>query len=127
MSYDCYCDYDPPEFYHLEIRRARKPHKCHECGGFISVGEQYEHVRGKWEGYVDTFNTCERCRDIYQWTKNNVPCVCRMHGNLIDECQTAIEEATWRAAEETRGLRFGFLRRVVARNKFNEQNRRAAA
>lgn len=119
MYDECYCDYDPPAFYKEEIRRARKPHKCDECGGTISVGEQYEHVWGKWEGYVAHIDTCERCRDIYQWTRNNVPCVCKVHGNLIEECEDAIDAATFRVSEETVGLRFGFLRRKVLRDKFN--------
>lgn len=121
MSLDCFCDYDPAEFYHQEIRKAHKLHKCDECAGFIAIGEQYEHVRGKWEGSIDTYDTCQRCFDIWQWTKNNVPCLCWAHGNRIEDCRSAIEEATWRADEETKGLRFGFLRRLVKRDKFNAQ------
>jgi hypothetical protein len=30
---DCYCDYDQPEFYRAEVAKARKTHKCYECGG----------------------------------------------------------------------------------------------
>lgn len=123
MSYKCYCG-DPPEFYHAEIRRARKPHRCSECNGAIMVGERYEHVLGKWDGYVDTFNTCERCHDIYQWTKNNVPCVCKTHGNMIEDCKLAVEEAVWRARDETVGLQFGLLRRIVMRNKLNDARRK---
>ncbi len=119
MSYDCYCDYEPAEFYHKEIRKARKPHKCCECAGPIRVGELYEHVRGKWEGSIGTYDTCERCVDIWQWTQNNVPCLCWSHGNRIEDCREAIEDATWRASEETAGLRFGFLRRIVVRDKHN--------
>jgi len=123
LSYDCVCDYDPPEFYHREIRKARKLHKCSECAGAISIGECYEHVRGKWEGCVETHKTCERCVDIWQWTKNNVPCLCWAHGNRIEDCWTAIDEATWRAGEEVRGLRFGFLRRKVMRDRLNAGKR----
>lgn len=121
MDYDCSCDYDPPEFYHKEIRRARKPHKCEECSGTISPGEQYEHARGKWDGYVDSFKTCERCYDLRVWVKNNVPCLCIVHGNQDEENQNAVEAATWRAKQETVGLRFGYLRRKVMRDKFNSQ------
>jgi hypothetical protein len=121
MGYDCSCDYDAPAFYHCEIRKARKPHKCEECGGPIIPGDRYEHVRGCWEGYVSSFKTCERCRDIRVWTKNNVPCLCWAHGNMIEDCQEAVNEAAWRAPAETVGLRFGFLRRIVGRDKFNKQ------
>lgn len=122
---DCFCDYDAPAFYHMEIRRARKPHKCWECGGPILAGEHYEHVRGKWDNMVDTFNTCVRCRDLWTWTKNNVPCLCWAHGNRIDDCKEAIEEAAYRAPAETKGLRFGFLRRLLQRDRFNLAHRSA--
>jgi hypothetical protein len=123
VSYDCYCDYDPPDFYHREIRKARKPHKCDECAGIILPGDQYEHVRGKWEDCISTFETCGHCVDIRTWVKNNVPCLCWAHGNTIEDCKEAIEEAIYRTSEETRGLRFGFLRRLVQRDKFYAERR----
>jgi hypothetical protein len=123
MSYDCYCDYDPPEFCHVEIRKARKEHKCYECSGRILKGEKYEHTRGKWEGCLSNFKTCVRCHDIRMWVKNNVPCLCWAYGNLIDDCREAINEAQYRAREETKGLLFGFLRRVVLRDRFNTAHR----
>src|SRR5882672_3202793 len=123
MSLDCFCDYDPPEFYHKEIRKARKPHQCCECGGAIVIGERYEHVRAKWDGYLGTHDTCERCMDITIWTQNNVPCLCWAHGNRIEDCREAINEAMWRASEETLGLRFGFLRLIVKRDRLNARRR----
>lgn len=117
MSYDCVCDYDPAEFYRKEIRRARKPRKCYECSSVIAVGESYEYARGRWDGYFDAFATCQRCADITTWVQNNVPCLCWTHGNRIEDCREAVEEAVWRAPDETVGLRFGFLRRVVQRDR----------
>lgn len=119
MDADCYCDYDPPEFCHIEIRRARKEHRCEECSGKIVPGEPYEYTRGKWNGHLDNFKVCERCFNIRTWTKNNVPCLCWAYGSIIEDCRDAIEEACYRASEETKGLRFNFLRRIVARDKLN--------
>lgn len=124
MDYDCYCDYEPPDFCHVEVRAARKEHRCCECSGHIMKGEKYEYVRGKWEGSLMTFKTCERCHDIRQWTENNVPCLCWAYGNIVDACREAVEEATFRAAEETKGLRFGLLRRIVARDRLNRERSR---
>jgi hypothetical protein len=121
MSYECLCDYDPPEFYRSVVRTARRSHQCDECPGTISSGERYEYVSGRWEGFFSTFKTCARCLDIRMWTKNNVPCVCWAHGNMIDDCKEAIDAAAWRAPEETRGLRFGFLRRLVIANRANSR------
>jgi hypothetical protein len=123
MSYDCYCDYDPAEFYFARIRTARKQHKCEECAEPILPGDKYEAVIGKWDGFISTFKTCERCVDIRTWTKNNVPCLCWAHGNTIEDCWEAVQEAGWRAGDEAKGLRFGFLRRLVARDKFNAARR----
>lgn len=126
MSYDCWCDYDnAPEFYHAAISTARKPHRCEECSGRILPGEKYEAVRAKWDGSVSTVKTCQHCVDLRTWVKNNVPCLCIVHGNQDEECQLAIESAVYRAPEETRGLQFGYLRRRVLRNKHNDERRKA--
>jgi len=122
MSDDCACDYDPASFYRAEIRTARKPHICEECGAPILPGEIYEHVTGKWDN-IASFKTCRHCVDIRQWTANNVPCLCWAHGHTIEDCRDAIEAACLRAPAETLGLRFGFLRRVVERDTANKAGR----
>ncbi len=122
MSIDCFCDYDAPVFYSRTMPKARKVHQCFECGGAILPGETYESVSGKWD-YVETFKTCARCVDLRTWVKNNLPCVCWGHGNLHDDLSENVREATYRASEETAGLRFGFLRRMVAIEKFNFNRR----
>jgi hypothetical protein len=118
MSYDCACDYDPPEFYSSKIRTARKAHRCEECGNEIRPGDRYEHVVGKWDGWLDTVKTCQHCVDLTTWVKNNVPCLCWGHHNRIEDCKEAVSHAAWRAPGETAGLRFGFLRRIAQRDKF---------
>lgn len=60
----CYCDYDQPEFIQVDMRTARKPHQCCECNHPIQPGERYEHVAGKWDGRLDTFDTCEACVEL---------------------------------------------------------------
>lgn len=114
MSYDCYCDYDTPEVYSRFVRQARKEHRCTECGSRVSVGEKYEYVFAVQDGDPFTARTCSACVDLRQWTRNNVPCLCWAHGNTIEDCTAAIDDARRRAPEETRGLRFGFLRRLHA-------------
>jgi len=59
----CCFDYDPPEFITVKIVKARKQHKCCECGGVIGKGEEYEYISGKWD-YFDQFKTCEKCADL---------------------------------------------------------------
>jgi len=112
MSIDCACDYDPPEFYRKRSPKARKEHRCEECNRPIKPGDRYEYVTAKWEGYLSSFRTCQRCVDLRQWVKNNVPCFCWTHGGLLEDAEEAVSEACYRAPEETVGLRFGLLRRL---------------
>lgn len=91
MTYDCYCDGDPAEFYHAEMRKARKPHKCYECRCEIPVGETYEHVRGKWEGDVSTFKTCALCFELRQWALISVPCFCWNFGDLHENVRDMVD------------------------------------
>ena len=116
----CTCDYDAPAFHRVTTPAARKSYHCEECNGWIKPGEKYERTVGKWDGYVDTFITCERCFDLRTWVKNNVPCLCWAHGGGDETMAEAIAEAVGRAPDETAGLRFGFLRRKVLRDRHNK-------
>lgn len=57
----CYCDYEPNEFLNVQMRKARKQHKCEECHDVIDVGETYEYVSGNSDGRLWTAKTCEHC------------------------------------------------------------------
>jgi len=120
---DCSCDWDPPRFYCADIRTARKVHSCEECSGQILSGEKYEHVSGCWDNGVDRFKTCERCVDLRVWVRNNVPCLCWMHGNADEGLREAVDEAYYRARSEVVGLR----RRFVLRDRYNAARRQKAA
>lgn len=126
MSYECYCDYEYPEFFSSYIQTARKEHRCGECGCTIQPGEKYEYVCGKWDGCVSVEKTCERCYDLRKWVSNNIPCFCWAYGNVYDDAREAINEARLRAPEETHGVLFGFQRRVVAIRQHNAKVRAAA-
>jgi len=105
----CYCDYDSPEFYHKEVRLARKSHECDECGGRIVPGEKYEHVRGKWND-INTFKTCSRCLTLREFVLAHIPCSCWQHGNMIEDVMADAEAFS----HEAPGLLFGSYRRRVA-------------
>lgn len=121
MSLDCYCSYSAPTLHRCTLQKARKEHMCEECGGTIIATEAYENVFGIWEGYAYAAKTCQRCVDLRQWVKNNVPCFCWAYGNMVENAKETIEEARFRAPEETVGLYFGFLRRFVGIKRFNKQ------
>ena len=111
---DCYCDYDPAEVYVATTPKARKSYRCDECGKPIQIGDKYERAFGVWEGSASTYFTCERCFDLRQWVTNNVPCFCWAHGNMIDDAVDTVDDAVWRAKEETKGMKFGLLRKIYA-------------
>ena len=62
LSYDS--SSSGPEFHERTIRTARKEHVCFECRDTIAKGSKYEHVVGKWDGYVSTHKTCTLCVEI---------------------------------------------------------------
>ncbi len=124
-EYDCSCDSDEPLFYVVTKPRARKRHVCKECRGPILPGERYERISAMWESFPQTICTCERCYDLRVWVKNNVPCLCIMHGNMDDEMRNAVQDAYDRARKEVIGLWTGFQRRMIARDRYNKQAREA--
>lgn len=111
MSYEsCYCDYDPPEWLSTRnVKAARKPHRCDECGVPIKAGEPYEYVHGKWDGYCSTFHTCMLCAELRQWALISVPCFCWSYGNLHDDVGDMVQET----APDVPGFFMEYGRRMI--------------
>jgi hypothetical protein len=78
------CDCELPDFCHQELRRARRPHRCVECGGVIGVGTSYEHTAGKWDGELDTFATCLPCADVRDRLARATGC-CAPFGSMFGD------------------------------------------
>ncbi|CAJ5442576.1 Uncharacterised protein [Burkholderia pseudomallei] len=108
---ECYCDHEMPSVYVRETRKARKEHKCDECGSKIKPGQQYEHTFGIWDGHQDRIKTCERCVGMREFVKAHVPCFCWEHHNLYECCIDTASEY----AHEAPGLLFGTYRRSIRR------------
>jgi hypothetical protein len=62
MSFDA----EPPQFSTESTPRSRKRRRCCECRGWIEPGERYHRLTGKWNGDIETFETCLQCEDIRQ-------------------------------------------------------------
>lgn len=60
----CDSDGEPATFYDTKDIKARKRHKCCECGGKIEPGQVYKYVIGIWDGDLSTFKTCLVCSRI---------------------------------------------------------------
>ena len=50
-----------PDCYGVKVRKARKPHKCYECGGVIEKGEQYNYHHGVWDHEAASYKVCTDC------------------------------------------------------------------
>lgn len=55
------------EFYRAKMVKARKAHRCEECGRVISLGEIHHSASGKFDGKVETYRTCAHCRVAGEW------------------------------------------------------------
>jgi len=55
---------DLPALYRVELRRARKPHRCCECHGTIRPKESCWFHHGLWDGEFLTFKVCSECEEL---------------------------------------------------------------
>lgn len=83
-----------PDLYRVLHPRARKRHKCCECGRKIQKGEQYQLVEGLWDG--DSwcrFKTCAECEDMRQgaWRdyQDGIP-FGDLHSQLAEDVEDAL-------------------------------------
>ena len=61
----CSCDSaEDPQFHQVLHVKARKKRKCCECGRPILPGQHFRQIRGKWDGYIDVFETCYSCVEV---------------------------------------------------------------
>jgi len=64
MGLACGCDDLAPSVFNEKFVKARKEHKCCECGKDIAIGEIYEYTFGVWDGDASSYHTCEKCSDL---------------------------------------------------------------
>lgn len=72
FDYDGYC-----EVWQESFPKARKPHKCCECGGVILKGHKYRNIFSVYEGDATTSKVCMPCeavRDIIRQHENDEGC-----------------------------------------------------
>ena len=109
----CSIDGDRPDVYRSTFYRARKHHKCEECGRQIAPGEEYERAAMMYDREWSQFTTCSHCKVGHQWLLDN--CNGFMHAGLIEEME---EHAT-----EYPEIKIGFLRiKVGMRRKWRRSD-----
>jgi hypothetical protein len=53
--------------YEISFHRARKPHKCCECGGPIPAGARYEYLFMVFDGEADGYHTHLECAAFWKF------------------------------------------------------------
>ncbi len=70
MSFD-YCEL--PAFFSEQIGvRARKEHKCCECGEPITPGQLYDKFTGMWDGRIDTYRQHQKCHAACRFIRDEL-------------------------------------------------------
>lgn len=62
----CYCDFDPADVWNERNRRARKPHRCYECGDTIEIGEDYLYISYLFDGKWSHHKLCDGCEECWK-------------------------------------------------------------
>ena len=74
---------DQPDYHHTIRRKARREHRCVECGGIIPSGQEYDYTTQLFEGSWANWKTCLPCvAAIDDWCKEYE---CYLVGDLIGE------------------------------------------
>lgn len=84
----CTCDLLMPDLFRSTIRKARKPHKCCECGTIIQPGSKYADIFGIWEGDAKGYKQCLRCYQISEKIAEKDDCG-HGFGELYEHLQNA--------------------------------------
>lgn len=78
-------DADPADFSRAVIRRARKEHRCGECGRVIARGESYEYSTGGRSGEVWSNKSCLHCCEAAKWLSRE--CHGYLYGGVLEDLQ----------------------------------------
>lgn len=87
-------------------RRARKDHRCFECGRTIAKGETYRYEAWLWEGDFDTAKVCQHCLQVRRWL--SAACDGWVYGELAADLAEHVtgDESYLRSRPLTRLLRW---------------------
>jgi hypothetical protein len=76
----CSVDFDPAQVWECWSPRARKPHRCSECGYTIKPGESYARVNALSDGSWWTAVRCSACYFLCELIEETE---CDGHGQIL--------------------------------------------
>lgn len=82
----CSCDLERPDIFEQTQRRAKKTHKCSECGCNILPASKYWSISGLWDGKWGNFKQCLSCEAIADRFMDETDC-CYCVGGLYQDLQ----------------------------------------
>lgn len=82
---------EAPSHYVFGFRKARKAHRCEECGREIQPGETYRHHFGVMYGN-ETYSgkTCAHCVVLMEWLQKN--CHGFLHSAVLEDAEEHVGE-----------------------------------
>ena len=93
--------YEMPKCFTHKQPKARRTHKCCECGGKIQVGETYHRMSGVW-GEPETYKVCNECEQLRADVEKD------MNGTGDSTGYGCL----WESVDESRDL--GFIKRYAS-------------
>ena len=76
-------DADAPSACAVVTRKARKRHRCFECGKPIEAGEVYEFTSGVWPDGPASFKICRPCVNV----RDSLQCTCVAFGEVMEQAE----------------------------------------
>lgn len=104
-------DADPCSFWQDEQRRAKKAHKCDECGREIASGEIYRYCKWIFEREWSTSKMCGHCDVAAKWLLKN--CGGFLTHGIYEDIQEHVDEYSylgWRFLSGLGRLQVGMRR-----------------
>jgi hypothetical protein len=73
----CFCDY-PAISETANIKAARRPHTCSECGLKIEVGQPYQRYDSLFDGCWNHDRFCQHCQSAWETAWVVMDCACNI-------------------------------------------------